>query len=260
MSYWILGYLPAYVLGGCVATVSALLIGVHRGLKGAGWADRDRKMALGMIAALLTAWFFAALIPARAGFYHQTTSGIPTIQFGLVIPLVAGVVLFLRSSLLRRIVDAVPQTWMAGVQLFRVMGVIFLILYSAGKLPGVFAQPAGFGDVAVGLVAPVIGMAYLRRPEPMTGWLRAWNLLGISDLIIAVTTGFLTSPSKLQLFALDHPNQMISAFPLVMIPVFLVPLAVLLHLASLKKLSAASKQLTAKSDRERPSSGVLKSA
>jgi hypothetical protein len=36
-----------------------------------------------------------------------------------------------------------------------------------------------------------------------------------------------------QLFAFDNPN---TAFPLVLIPVFLVPLAVLLHLASLAKL------------------------
>ncbi len=66
--------------------------------------------------------------------------------------------------------------------------------------------------------------------------LRAWNLLGIADLIVAVTTGFLTSPSPLQVLALDRPNELISWFPLAMIPVFLVPLSLLLHLASLQKL------------------------
>jgi len=39
-----------------------------------------------------------------------------------------------------------------------------------------------------------------------------------------------------QLVALDSPNVLISAFPLVLIPVFLVPLSILLHLASLAKL------------------------
>jgi hypothetical protein len=67
-------------------------------------------------------------------------------------------------------------------------------------------------------------------------WVRAWNLLGIADLVVAVATGFLTSPSPVQLLALDRPNELISAFPLVMIPVFLVPLSVLLHLASFEKL------------------------
>jgi hypothetical protein len=53
---------------------------------------------------------------------------------------------------------------------------------------------------------------------------------------VAITTAFLTSPSPLQVLMFDRPSDLISAFPLVMIPVFLVPLAVLLHLASLTKL------------------------
>jgi hypothetical protein len=64
----------------------------------------------------------------------------------------------------------------------------------------------------------------------------AENLFGLADLVVAVTTGFLTSPSAFQLFAFDLPNELISQFPLVLIPVFLVPLSVLLHLASLTKL------------------------
>jgi hypothetical protein len=49
-------------------------------------------------------------------------------------------------------------------------------------------------------------------------------------------TGFLTAPSPFQLFALDAPNELISVFPLVLVPVFLVPVSVLLHVASLTKL------------------------
>jgi hypothetical protein len=38
------------------------------------------------------------------------------------------------------------------------------------------------------------------------------------------------------LFAFDLPNELISQLPLVLVPVFLVPVSVLLHLASLAKL------------------------
>ena len=69
-----------------------------------------------------------------------------------------------------------------------------------------------------------------------SAWLRAWNLFGIADLIVAVATGFLSSPSRLQMFAFAAPDGLIGAFPLAMIPVFLVPLSILLHLASFKKL------------------------
>jgi hypothetical protein len=37
-------------------------------------------------------------------------------------------------------------------------------------------------------------------------------------------------------FAFDLPNELVSPFPMVLIPVFLVPVSVLLHLASLTKL------------------------
>jgi hypothetical protein len=45
-----------------------------------------------------------------------------------------------------------------------------------------------------------------------------------------------TGPSPLQQFAFDLSNELISAFPFVLIPIYVVPLSVLLHLASFTKL------------------------
>jgi hypothetical protein len=130
----------------------------------------------------------------------------------------------------------VPQKWIVSVQLYRAVGLIFLVLYAGGHLPGIFAWTAGACDVLVGLLPPVVGIAYARRSRHAADWLRAWNLFGIADLIVAVATGFLTSPSRFQMFAFGAPNELISAFPLAMIPIFLVPLSIVLHLASLEKL------------------------
>jgi len=164
----------------------------------------------------------------------------------MLIPPVIVALLFWRWRLLRRVIEAVPQKWIAGVQFYRVMGVIFLVLYAAGKLPGIFAFPAAIGDILTGLFAPVVGTAYARNPQAAAGRLGAWNLFGIADLIVAVGLGFLTSPSPLQMLSLDKPNELVTAFPLVMVPVFLVPLAVLLHLASLKKLRQSATAQTAR--------------
>ena len=141
-----------------------------------------------------------------------------------------------RSSTVSRIIDAVPQEWLVAVQLYRALGVIFLVLYFSGKIPGLFAWPAGLGDIAVGLLAPVVALAYARDPLANAGTVQMWNLFGIADLIVAVSTGFLTSPSPLQLFAFDNPNELPTVFPLVLVPVYLVPLSIVLHLASLTKL------------------------
>jgi hypothetical protein len=129
---------------------------------------------------------------------------------------------------------AVPQPWIVGVQFYRALGVVFLILYATNKMPGLFALPAGIGDVIVGLLAPLVALACARDARRNVGRVTTWNILGILDLVVAITTGFITSPSTL--FSYEPPNPLIAILPLVLIPVYLVPLSVLLHLASLAKL------------------------
>jgi hypothetical protein len=229
-------FLFPFMLYGTFATLTALLLGLNQSLKTAGWSVQDRSRALLGSSALLAIFYVAAALPARLGLYQVSTSNIPTIQFGILIPIALGILLFMRWPSFRSIVETVPQSWLVGVQLFRTLGVIFLVLYAIGRLPAQFALPAGAGDVLVGLLAPVVAIAYARKWRNANIFLRVWNLLGIADLVLAVTTGFLTSPSPLQVFAFDAPNRLISQYPLVMVPVFLVPIAILLHLASLQGL------------------------
>jgi len=236
------GYLLPETLIGTVTVVAVALLGLHRALSRAALPARDRGRAFWSASALLVAWFFAALVLTWSGFYQGVSSRVPTVPLGLLIPIAAGIVLFRRWPLLRRVIEAAPQSWIVGIQAYRVEGLIFLILYAGGWLPGEFALPAGLGDVTVGLLAPVVGIAYMSASRGRSGWLRAWNLLGIADLVVAVTTGFLTSPSPLQLLALDRPNELISSWPLALVPVFLVPLSVLLHLASLEKLRQTDRE------------------
>jgi len=55
--------------------------------------------------------------------------------------LLVGYLLLLLPTF-RRIVAAVPQHWLIGVQTFRILGAVFLVRYFAGQLPGLFAQLA----------------------------------------------------------------------------------------------------------------------
>jgi len=229
-------YLLPEILLGTIATVAFALIGLGRGVRRADLPPRDRRRVFWTISTLLLAWLFSALALSRSGFFQASAANVPTIPLGLLIPIAAGVILFRRWQLFRRVIDGIPQSWIVIIQVYRVEGLVFLTLLAKGLLPGAFAWPAGIGDIIVGLLAPVAGIAYMRSARGSAGLLWAWNLLGMADLIVAVTTGFPTSPSQLQLLSLDRPNQLISAFPLVLIPVFLVPLSVLLHLASLEKL------------------------
>ena len=229
-------YLPYYVITGGIGIVAAILFGLNSALSKSDWTASDRASVARTSSIVLIGWFLVATSLAWMDAYHATADRIPTIQYGIFVPILIGGLLIWRSSTVARIIDAVPQQWLIGVQLYRVLGAIFLILYGAGKLPGLFAWPAGLGDVLVGVLAPVVAVAYAREPRKNADLVFAWNLFGLADFVVAVTAGFLTSPSQFQLFAFDLPNELVSQFPLVLIPVFLVPVSVLLHLASLTKL------------------------
>ena len=54
------------------------------------------------------------------------------------------------------------------------------------QLPGLFAWPAGLGDVLVGVLAPVVAIAYARGPGENEDLVSAWNFFGIVDLIVAI--------------------------------------------------------------------------
>jgi hypothetical protein len=240
---------PAYdAVGGSIFVLAAILLGVNRALDRAGWARSERRAALATLGAVLGSWFAVATTLAWRGVYQALPSALPSIQFGILAPLAIGAFALRRSSALWRVLDAVPQGWIVGVQVFRVLGVTFLILLAAGQLPGLFAWPAGVGDMTVGVLAALLALAWLRaerdradggdRKAPV-GRTLLWNILGITDLVVAVSTAFATSPSRLQPSLVDHPNTLISVFPLVLIPTFLVPIAFLLHTVSLLKLRGA---------------------
>jgi hypothetical protein len=229
-------YLPYYIVAGAISVMATILFGLSSALRNAGWAAYERTATILVVAITIIGWFLLAITLASKDAYRAAAERIPTIQYGILVPVLIGGYLIWRSPRLARIIDAVPQPWLVGIQLYRALGIIFLILNSAGKLPGLFAWPAGLGDVLVGVLAPVIAIAYARAPHKNADLVSTWNLFGLADLVIAVTMGFFTSPSPFQLFAIDLPNELVSRFPLVLVPVFLVPVSVLLHLASLTKL------------------------
>ena len=215
-----------------------LLFGVHRALLGLGRAKADRVRTVSIFGIVLFAWLVLALFLGRQGIFRSALNQqVPYIALAIGIPILVGALFIRGSKQIRGIVAAVAQSQLVAFQFYRVLGVTFLVLYATGQLPGIFALPAGCGDVMIGLTALMVGARAARSDNDQLVTL--WNWLGISDLVIAVATGFLSAPSRFQIFSLDAPNVLIGSFPLVMIPIFAVPLSIVLHLASLSKISAA---------------------
>jgi len=232
-------YLAAWVLGGSVAMIGISLFGLKRALASKGWRQGDVTSTVQAAAIVLAGWFAVAMILAWLGVYEGASDRMPTIQYGILIPIAIGAALIWRSETAWRVMDTIPQTWLVGVQVLRGLGAVFLLLYAAGHMPGLFALPAGIGDIVVAVLAPIIAWAHTRYRHTTARAVAIWNVLGITDLAVAVATGFATGLSPLQMAAFDHPNSLITAFPLVLIPTYLVPLWIVLHIVSLAKLRLA---------------------
>lgn len=113
---------------------------------------------------------------------------------------------------------------------------MFLVAYGQRLMPAEFALPAGVGDILVGITALPVAYALARMARRARSVAVAWNVIGIGDLVLAVTLGFLTSPSPFQQLALEQPNAAITRYPFVLVPTYAVPVSILLHLFSLWRL------------------------
>jgi hypothetical protein len=117
---------------------------------------------------------------------------------------------------------------LVAVHTWRILGIAFLWGVSQGILHPAFGIPAGVGDILIGVTA--IPFAYFLSKG--FGWskyaLVVWNVLGIVDLVMAVSLGLITSPG----FGIST----MTTFPWVLIPTVGVPLALMLHGITLYRL------------------------
>ncbi len=187
-----------------------------------------------IIGVVLAVWFAAILLLGALGAFSRPPGSPPIpILIGATVPVVVFLVAYGISARFRVFVLALNLPLAAAIQAWRAGGLAFLALYAHGILPGAFAWPAGLGDIAIGVTAPWVVLALIRRPGFVNSPVFVvWNLLGILDLVVAITTGALSSA-----LASSAPGTVttgpMAQLPLVLIPAYLVPLFVMLHLAAL---------------------------
>jgi hypothetical protein len=200
------------------------------------WRERTsaRQSGIAVVSGVvLAAWAIVATVLARRGFFEQPgPDSLPPIGITLALVLLALAVCLLVSPSLRRLLT--NQRNLILLNLWRLVGVVFLLLMANGQMPALWALPAGIGDVMVGAMAPWIA-SRVDRPQ---GRRRAiiFNLFGMADLVAAVGLGVMTSPGAAQVFHTAPTSELATRFPLALVPTFLVPLAFVLHVISLWQL------------------------
>lgn len=123
------------------------------------------------------------------------------------------------------------QKWLIGLQLWRAIGGVFLIEMARGNIPGIFAYPAGLGDLAVAAIAAVVLIRYWNAKPFPAGAVYLVIAVGVLDFLSAFFFGFGSSETPVQIFFPEVPNNVI-VFPTGLIPLFLVPYAIFFHTLS----------------------------
>lgn len=190
----------------------------------------SRYTTAGVLSVIVLAWQAIAQYLGSANIYFATgDTAVPTLLLGLMIPLMVAAAGLWLSGAIANLVSAIPLHWVVAAQVYRVAGVIFLVLWAGGRLPWQFALPAGIGDVMTGILAVVVAARLAQNAAGARNAVYAWSFFGIADLVVAVMMGAMTSPGRPHLLAFEAPNLLITSYPLVMIPTFAVPLALMLH-------------------------------
>lgn len=196
------------------------------------------KRHISTVVVLLALWLAVAVAAGAAGVFEAGPTRPPLPLLAAVVgpPLLVAVA-YRASSAFRAYALSIDLRLLTSMQAWRVLGGVFLALYAFGLLPGVFAWPAGLGDVAIGLAAPFVLLALVRGTP---AWPRqvAWlNVAGLIDFAGAVGTGVLTSNSALGVLADPAARASMGSLPLSLIPTFGVPLWTIFHLVSLLQLA-----------------------
>lgn len=191
------------------------------------------------VAAMLITWFLTAVFLTTIVRPPNTTSlGVLTVVLWVGGLVAVGYGLRFTSATYRAVVLALPQSWLIGIQFYRVIGIIFLVLLASRVLPPHFAYPAGVGDLLAGL--PTLPVAYLWARQPGRAIAAAWavNLLGFLDFAVAlgIGTNLLQGPAEAVFGVSSGTTSVLPFFPLGLILTVVIPLGFVLHLHSMTNL------------------------
>jgi hypothetical protein len=189
------------------------------------------------IATGIGVWFLLVLVAGDSKAFVGSPENSP-VALGLCFaaPVAILVLLYRRSGAVRRLAQSMDLAGLTLLHLWRLGGADFLFEYSRGRLPAGFAFPAGIGDLIIGLTAIPMALALQRDPARACRWFIIWNVFGLIDLVVAVGLGILHSESSWGLLAGSGPTTSImTVLPRSMIPTFLVPLFISLHLLAINR-------------------------
>lgn len=185
---------------------------------------------------VMLSWAVVLSSLAGSGFianFEQLPPKIPLVALGAV-----GLALLCsRVEVMKQALHAMPGWWPVALQTFRApLEVGLYALFLEGRMPEQMTFAGQNFDVLVGLTAPL--MAYFIASGSAPKWAQwAWQLGAVALLVNVLRIAITSAPGPLHASWPGAPLTIVAQWPYVLLPGFLVPIAVLGHVVAIAKLS-----------------------
>jgi hypothetical protein len=199
--------------------------------------DNGHASMRAVVLVALAVWLGLIIFLGLKGAFVGGTDSPPLALFlGFAIPVAVFFAAYFGWGAFRAFILGADLRLVAAIQAWRWGGLGFLSLYAHGVLPGLFAFPAGLGDMAIGVTAPWIVLGLIRQQSFATSRRFVfWNIMGIVDFVVALSMGTLCSGFFHGMTGLigNTTTSAMTQLPLILIPAYMVPFFIMLHSTAL---------------------------
>ena len=194
------------------------------------------------VATGIVLWLLLQSIISLTGFYTETYSIPPRFPLTILPPLLLIAVLFFTGKG-RRFIDGLDVKTLTLLHTIRIP--VELVLYSLllyKVIPEIMTFEGRNFDILSGLTAPLIYYFGFVKKWLSRGVILFWNFVCLGLLVNVVSIAILAVPTPFQKFAFDQPNVAVLYFPFIWLPCFIVPVVLLSHLATIRRMVRMKKK------------------
>lgn len=173
---------------------------------------------------------------AFSGFYLDSQSMPPRFALAILpsVIIIVGLFAFKKG---KEFLDALDLRFLLMIHFLRIPVEWCLYdLYQQAMIPEIMTFEGRDFDILIGITAIIIYLITYTFKRYNRALLIVWNVIGMIFLLNIVVHAILSVQSPIQQFGFDQPNRAVLEYPFVLLPAVVVPIVMLSHLATLRKL------------------------
>jgi hypothetical protein len=186
----------------------------------------------------LVIWLTIQVILSLNYVYKNNISSFPPkiLLFGILPAFIMILLLFVTPKG-KQFIDNISMKHLTYLHVIRIpVEIVLYWLFIIKAVPELMTFEGRNYDILSGISAPIIAYFGIDKGKINNKIILGWNIICLLLLINIIANAFLSTPTTMQRFAFEQPNIAIFYFPFSLLPTFIVPIVLLAHLISIRRL------------------------